>query len=239
MRSALAPVDLRPDLCRDPAVGVPRSPRLGAVPLRPAALAAEPGRLRLPSVRPPTAQPAAGTDYESHARMSHVRMLSQSSLGCTRGSPGSRRRPYAAVMDADRPAVPAADRAAARPSTPTPPATPSPGMPSPEPPPTALPGATPSNQTAVRLTAFVRGRVQGVGFRWWARARALELGLAGSVANLSDGRVQVVAEGDRAGCERLLELLQEQPSTALRPGTVTGVTAQWAAPSGAVGFVER
>ena len=45
-----------------------------------------------------------------------------------------------------------------------------------------------------RLTAWVRGRVQGVGFRWWVRARALELGLVGSATNLDDGRVQVDAE---------------------------------------------
>ena len=36
----------------------------------------------------------------------------------------------------------------------------------------------------VRLTAFVHGQVQGVGFRWWTRARALELGLSGSATNL-------------------------------------------------------
>jgi acylphosphatase len=82
--------------------------------------------------------------------------------------------------------------------------------------------------------------VQGVGFRWWARARALELGLVGSATNLRDGRVQVVVEGDRTACERLLGLLQEQPSTASRPGTVTGVTAQWAQPGGTdAGFNER
>jgi acylphosphatase len=93
---------------------------------------------------------------------------------------------------------------------------------------------------AVRLTAFVRGRVQGVGFRWWARARALELGLVGSATNLADGRVQVVAEGDRGACERLLALLQEQPSSASRPGTVTGVTAQWGSARGTdAGFDER
>ena len=46
----------------------------------------------------------------------------------------------------------------------------------------------------VRLTAFVKGRVQGVGFRWWTRARALELGLNGSATNLADGRVDVVVE---------------------------------------------
>ena len=41
------------------------------------------------------------------------------------------------------------------------------------------------------------GRVQGVGFRWWTRARALELGLTGWARNTQDGRVEVVAEGSR------------------------------------------
>ena len=51
-----------------------------------------------------------------------------------------------------------------------------------------------------RVTAWVRGRVQGVGFRWWTRARARELGLDGTARNLDDGRVEVVAEGPRAAC---------------------------------------
>lgn len=90
------------------------------------------------------------------------------------------------------------------------------------------------------MTAWVRGRVQGVGFRWWTRARALELGLAGSAANLDDGRVQVVAEGPRPACEALLELLREQPSAHRRPGTVQAVVEQWADPRGlGPGFVER
>ena len=50
----------------------------------------------------------------------------------------------------------------------------------------------------VRLVAWVRGRVQGVGFRWFTRAKALEIGgLSGFALNLADGRVQVVAEGSR------------------------------------------
>ena len=47
----------------------------------------------------------------------------------------------------------------------------------------------------VRLTAWVHGNVQGVGFRWWTRCRALELGLTGYAANQADGRVRVVAQG--------------------------------------------
>lgn len=86
-----------------------------------------------------------------------------------------------------------------------------------------------------RLTGFVRGQVQGVGFRWWTRARALELGLAGWAANLSDGRVEVVAEGPRDRCEALLALLRSGGA----PGRVDVVVEQWSAPRGAAGFQER
>lgn len=88
----------------------------------------------------------------------------------------------------------------------------------------------------VRLTAWVHGRVQGVGFRWWVRARALEFGLVGSVANLADGRVEVVAEGPRRACEALLAALRG-PGT---PGRVRTVVDRWGpARGGITGFVER
>jgi acylphosphatase len=87
-----------------------------------------------------------------------------------------------------------------------------------------------------RLTAWVRGHVQGVGFRWWVRARALELGLCGSATNLIDGRVEVIAEGPRGQCNRLLEYLRG-PAT---PGRVFGVTERWSVPRGDLSdFVER
>ena len=84
----------------------------------------------------------------------------------------------------------------------------------------------------VRLTAFVKGRVQGVGFRWWTRARALELDLSGYASNLEDGRVEVVAEGPEAACRELLAQLREGP------GRVDFVAEQWSAPRGESGFVE-
>ena len=88
----------------------------------------------------------------------------------------------------------------------------------------------------VRLTAWVRGRVQGVGFRWWTRAKALELGLVGKATNLDDGRVEVVAEGPKEACERLLAALRG-PDT---PGRVATVTERWGDPRGGLtGFVER
>ena len=93
--------------------------------------------------------------------------------------------------------------------------------------------------TQQRLTAFVLGSVQGVGFRWWTRSRALELGLTGHATNLQDGRVQVVAEGPREKCERLLDLLREEPSTTRRPGVVEAVVEQWTEPRGESGFIER
>jgi acylphosphatase len=62
-----------------------------------------------------------------------------------------------------------------------------------------------------RVTVWVRGQVQGVGFRWWTRARALELGLVGTATNLPDGRVEVVAEGPRAALEALLAVLPAGP----------------------------
>src|SRR4051794_33752626 len=84
------------------------------------------------------------------------------------------------------------------------------------------------NEGDVRLTAWVRGRVQGVGMRWWIRARALELGLAGWATNLDDGRVEVVAEGTRAACERLLSALQGGDT----PGRIDVVTERWSAGRG-------
>ncbi|WP_319432027.1 acylphosphatase [Mycobacterium sp. RTGN5] len=87
-----------------------------------------------------------------------------------------------------------------------------------------------------RLTAWVHGHVQGVGFRWWTRSRALELGLTGYASNQADGRVLVVAQGPRADCERLLELLR----AGTTPGSVDNVVADWSAAGEPMrGFVEK
>ncbi|GHD22463.1 acylphosphatase [Nocardiopsis kunsanensis] len=97
-------------------------------------------------------------------------------------------------------------------------------------------GAAEYPDEQVRLTAWVRGQVQGVGFRWWARARALEEGLVGAATNLADGRVEVVAEGERRACERLLGHLRGGRT----PGRVESVVERWASPGGTFnGFVER
>ena len=85
------------------------------------------------------------------------------------------------------------------------------------------------------MTAFVHGRVQGVGFRWYTRARALELGLAGSATNLADGRVQVVAEGERRAVQAMLEWLRGSDP----PGRVDLVVEQFGPARGEIGFVEK
>lgn len=88
----------------------------------------------------------------------------------------------------------------------------------------------------VRLTAWVHGQVQGVGFRWWTRSRASELHLAGYASNLRDGRVEVVAEGPEPDCVKLLELLRGGTT----PGRVDLVVERWSdAKNDVTGFAER
>jgi len=53
-------------------------------------------------------------------------------------------------------------------------------------------------RTEQALRWLLSGRVQGVGFRWFTREAAEELGLAGTVANLPDGRVEIEVSGDPA-----------------------------------------
>jgi acylphosphatase len=74
----------------------------------------------------------------------------------------------------------------------------------------------------VRVTAFVHGFVQGVGFRWYTRAKALQLGLVGSATNMHDGRVQVIVEGKAPAVAALLDWLRNGDT----PGKVDDVVEQ-------------
>jgi acylphosphatase len=65
-----------------------------------------------------------------------------------------------------------------------------------------------------RLEATISGVVQGVGFRYFVRREALRLGVNGWVANLPNGSVAVVAEGERSALERLAEALSIGPPGA-------------------------
>ena len=80
----------------------------------------------------------------------------------------------------------------------------------------------------VRLEARIRGRVQGVAFRWHTRAEARRLGLSGWVRNQSDGSVRVVAEGRRADLETLGRWLAHGPDHA----RVDGCDVHWSDAAG-------
>lgn len=69
------------------------------------------------------------------------------------------------------------------------------------------------------IKAWVSGRVQRVGFRWATREQAKRLGITGYAKNLSDGRVEVLACGDDADLDSLVEWLKHGPEYA----HVTGV----------------
>ena len=90
-----------------------------------------------------------------------------------------------------------------------------------------------------RLEATVRGRVQGVGFRYFVVRRAVELGIVGWVANTADGSVRCVAEGTPRALDVLEADLQTGPVGAIVDGvdavrmTGTGRFDRFAVRSGA------
>lgn len=59
--------------------------------------------------------------------------------------------------------------------------------------------------------AVVKGRVQGVGFRWFAERAARELGVRGWVRNLPDGTVETVAEGEEGAVAAYFARLESGP----------------------------
>lgn len=65
-----------------------------------------------------------------------------------------------------------------------------------------------------REAFIIRGRVQGVGFRWWTRREAVRLGVVGSVRNLPDGTVSVRAVATPAVLERFRGVLSSGPPLA-------------------------
>jgi acylphosphatase len=67
----------------------------------------------------------------------------------------------------------------------------------------------------VRLEATVRGRVQGVGFRWFVVREARRLGLSGWVSNEYDGSVRAVAEGPAQAIDRFAAALEHGPNGAI------------------------
>ena len=80
-----------------------------------------------------------------------------------------------------------------------------------------------------RALIFVRGRVQGVGFRWWTARHAERLGLRGSAVNNADGTVGVIAEGPRRAVRDLLRALHGGDT----PGAVMKVDSHYGPATGA------
>ncbi|HSE34896.1 MAG TPA: acylphosphatase [Candidatus Paceibacterota bacterium] len=79
-----------------------------------------------------------------------------------------------------------------------------------------------------RFRAIVTGRVQMVMFRDFTARNARKLDLAGEVRNLSDGSVEVIAEGDAAKLEVLLDQVRKGPTLA----SVEDVVVEWSEPEG-------
>jgi acylphosphatase len=71
--------------------------------------------------------------------------------------------------------------------------------------------------TLQRLEATVHGHVQGVSFRYYTQKTARRLGVSGWVANLSDGTVRVVAEGNEKQLQEMVDFLHHgSPAARVR-----------------------
>lgn len=93
-----------------------------------------------------------------------------------------------------------------------------------------------------RLEAWIRGRVQGVGFRFFVARAAASMGLVGWVRNEPDGAVHVVAQGRTGDLDALVEALREGPPGAdvddvqvLRGPALAGLTSFDIRPGGHTG----
>ena len=70
---------------------------------------------------------------------------------------------------------------------------------------------------------FITGFIQGVGFRGFVRSNARKLGLTGWVQNLTDGRVEGLAQGPKETIEKLIKICEKGPIIA----DVKSVAVTW------------
>lgn len=80
---------------------------------------------------------------------------------------------------------------------------------------------------------LIKGRVQGVGYRWSMREKADALGLSGWVRNTAEGSVEACALGDRGVVESLIEWCKVGPAHAI----VQSVDVEWSESDESVGGV--
>jgi acylphosphatase len=86
-----------------------------------------------------------------------------------------------------------------------------------------------SENNVVRAHIWVKGRVQGVGFRAHVEYHARRVGgLTGWVRNVGDERVEAVGEGERAKVEQLIQIMQNGP----RGSGVDESKVEWETPTG-------
>ena len=74
-----------------------------------------------------------------------------------------------------------------------------------------------------RIHVYISGRVQGVAFRWVTDDVARQLGVVGWVRNISDGRVEVLAESEEKTLKEFIEFLKRGP----RHARVTDIDIEW------------
>lgn len=77
------------------------------------------------------------------------------------------------------------------------------------------------------LHAIVHGHVQGVGFRAKVQTYALQLNLKGTVCNLSDGKVEICAQGTPQQLNQLLQLIKQNTGR----GSVESITITYRTPT--------
>jgi acylphosphatase len=75
---------------------------------------------------------------------------------------------------------------------------------------------------------IIEGRVQGVGFRYFIKDLANSLSITGWVRNLQEGKVEILAEGDKSD----LQFLIDQARTGPRGSLVSNVHVEWLPPTG-------
>ena len=69
--------------------------------------------------------------------------------------------------------------------------------------------SVPAKMSLVRVNIHYSGRVQGVGFRYTVKSLVTGYDVLGTIRNLPDGRVELVAEGERAELEEFLQAVQD------------------------------
>ena len=82
----------------------------------------------------------------------------------------------------------------------------------------------------IAANLIVKGRVQGVGFRYFVYERATALGLTGFVHNCFNGEVEIEAQGDRSMVEELIKDIKVGPRSA----RVADVMVEWKNPNPSV-----